>query len=421
MTSIITDIGNQKLLVASPQEPVKIKSVAVGSGRGAFTSAILNLQQQNWIGDATAPIKNGKALEFSCFIPANVGGWEVAEWGLIDVEGDLIAYGQIPEIINKPIGLMQLTPTFLMQLGDSISADIIVTDEINFRHNGMTGRDAEDAHPISSITNLSTELTDLKNKDTDIQAEIDLNRKSKIINSSYTLTPQDGGSFLIDASSGNIVITLHSAGLSKALSYTFTRTDSTNNTVFIHPAANESFISEGFSGNVARLLSYEVMMFRAISSTSWSGVRSVKEQLTTINNEPWLMVAGAGVSRLLMQSDVKNVLNSTDTLNPLSAAQGKVLNDQAFGISQTPQDLTASRVSGVTYTNTTGRPITVYITTGQNSGGTNIAFYIEGVMVLDILNDADGDQKSWCTAIILQGQKYRADLTGGLSRWVEVR
>lgn len=72
-----------------------------------------------------------------------------------------------------------------------------------------------------------------------------------------------------------------------------------------------------------------------------------------------------------------NTLTSTNTNQALTAAQGKVLKDladtklattSAFGVGQTWQDMTSSRASGTTYTNSTGRPIQVYIQTSTGGG-----------------------------------------------------
>ena len=64
---------------------------------------------------------------------------------------------------------------------------------------------------------------------------------------------------------------------------------------------------------------------------------------------------------------LNDTLTSTSTTTALTAAQGKVLADQAFGVGQTWQNLTSSRASGVTYTNTTGKPIQIYIVTGTEN------------------------------------------------------
>ena len=84
-----------------------------------------------------------------------------------------------------------------------------------------------------------------------------------------------------------------------------------------------------------------------------------------------------------------NTLTSTNTNQALTAAQGKVLKDSldtkqstssVLGVGQTWKDVTSSRSSGVTYTNTTGKPIQIYIMTGTQSStlvidGVNIAVH----------------------------------------------
>lgn len=67
-----------------------------------------------------------------------------------------------------------------------------------------------------------------------------------------------------------------------------------------------------------------------------------------------------------------NTLTSTNTNQALTAAQGKILKDSldaaSFGVGQTWQDFTTSRVSGTTYTNSTGKTIHVLILIGDTQG-----------------------------------------------------
>ena len=67
---------------------------------------------------------------------------------------------------------------------------------------------------------------------------------------------------------------------------------------------------------------------------------------------------------------ISNTLTSAAVDAALTAAQGKVLNDQAFGIGQNWQDVTVSRAFNTTYTNSTPKPRFVLVTAaaGQNSG-----------------------------------------------------
>lgn len=416
MSSLITDIGNQKLLVASPQTPVTIKSVAVGSGRGAFDGSIQSLQDQKWIGNASAPIKNGKTLEFDCQIPLGIGGFEVAEWGLIDIEGDLIAYGQIPETVNKIIS-MTLTPTFVMELGDSISAEIVVTDEINFRHNGMTERDSLDAHPTKSITGLDTALKTLTDKDAAIDAELLLNKKITVVKSNYTLTDSDTGTILVDATSGNITITMAKASSAKALRYNLLRTDISANTVTLQPATGDNFVGEGFKWPLAYMRTSEPFIFFKYSETGWMGVRGNRAQIGETDNIPSFSVNGTHIGRLLLESNVKNVLNSTDTLNPLSANMGKTLNDQSFGVGQSWQDVTSIRVLGTTYTNTTSKTIGVFVNFTDISSDSVLTIGGQSFGVIDTGNT--GRQTIYFT--VPAGVTYSISQTGVIAAWKEQR
>lgn len=81
-----------------------------------------------------------------------------------------------------------------------------------------------------------------------------------------------------------------------------------------------------------------------------------------------------GVAKLV------NALNSTDDKAALSAAKGKELNDKMFGVGQTWQNVTANRVPGTTYTNTTGKTIFIYVANRVTSAATN------AVMNIDISN-----------------------------------
>ena len=106
---------------------------------------------------------------------------------------------------------------------------------------------------------------------------------------------------------------------------------------------------------------------------------------------------------------LNNSLTSTSTTEALTAAQGKVLNDQAFGIGQTWQDVKANRVTGTTYTNTTGKPILVLVNTNY---GTSI---VGGVTLRYIGVDSEGD---W-SFIVPSGSTY--SVTGNIQSWAELR
>lgn len=69
---------------------------------------------------------------------------------------------------------------------------------------------------------------------------------------------------------------------------------------------------------------------------------------------------------------------SSATVKGYATTNGKV--SESIGINQTWQDVTSSRSSGVTYTNTTGKPIFIFIK-GITGTGSNISLTINGIAI----------------------------------------
>lgn len=123
-----------------------------------------------------------------------------------------------------------------------------------------------------------------------------------------------------------------------------------------------------------------------------------------------------------------NTLTSTNTNQALTAAQGKVLKDtldtavsSSFGVGQTYSDVTDSRVSGTTYTNSTGKPIVVSVTA---DGGTNCYVKIlTGTLVLaHNRNTYSSGAPSVCaTSVIPHGTSYKVEYSGNYIIWAELR
>lgn len=89
---------------------------------------------------------------------------------------------------------------------------------------------------------------------------------------------------------------------------------------------------------------------------------------------------------------------------------------QVVGQNQTWQNVTASRAASTTYTNTTGRPIMVSISTNSGSGATS-TLTVGGVVVCQGVN-ANTTQ---LTAIVPAGATYSHTNTYGFSIWAELR
>jgi hypothetical protein len=103
-----------------------------------------------------------------------------------------------------------------------------------------------------------------------------------------------------------------------------------------------------------------------------------------------------------------NVLTSNGT------SWASVAVTSGIGVGQTWQDVTSSRSSGVTYTNSTGKPIMVNIGENTNSAAT---LTVGGVQVAQsTITGGDGTM----SAIVPNGTTYVATF-GGLNFWAELR
>ena len=124
------------------------------------------------------------------------------------------------------------------------------------------------------------------------------------------------------------------------------------------------------------------------------------------------------------QLPLNNTLTSTSTTQALTAAQGKVLNDQAFGVGQTWQNLTSSRASGVTYTNSTARPIFVSISLSDTiDRSPTVSIYVDGVLILTNNYDDDNNFGSFSHSFIVpSGSTYSVSLPPyTIQTWAELR
>lgn len=120
---------------------------------------------------------------------------------------------------------------------------------------------------------------------------------------------------------------------------------------------------------------------------------------------------------------INNTLNSTATDAALTAAQGKVLQDNkletavAFGVGQTWQNLTGSRALGTTYTNSTNKSIVAYIC-GYVGAGATQSGTINGNVVQRFSGFSSG-LTSTVTLVIPVGGTYSAN--GAIESWWELR
>jgi hypothetical protein len=111
---------------------------------------------------------------------------------------------------------------------------------------------------------------------------------------------------------------------------------------------------------------------------------------------------------------------SNGGVTSVNGQTGAVTVARGLGDGQSWQDVTASRSSGVTYTNNTGRPIVFMVTARRDDNvGNNgsISLFVNGVN----LGGHIFANVAQASAIVPSGQTYRAEIVHFLERWVELR
>ena len=118
---------------------------------------------------------------------------------------------------------------------------------------------------------------------------------------------------------------------------------------------------------------------------------------------------------------LNNTLTSTSTTEALTAAQGKILNDQAFGVGVDYYDVTSLRVKGTIYTATGSKPRQLCIDV-ESSGGSNgdILFVRKNDLSpwMPIAQRGSGSRTIF--PIILPGYQYKYESPTNFSKWIEV-
>jgi len=121
-----------------------------------------------------------------------------------------------------------------------------------------------------------------------------------------------------------------------------------------------------------------------------------------------LPTAGVGSSGILGGVKVDGTTISISS-GVISAASGGI------GSGQTWKDLSSSRSSAVTYTNTSGKPIMVSVHSSAVSNGCRIIMEVGGVTVNNVAGGAGGDGR-WQVGgsfIVPDNTTYMVTFTGG--------
>ena len=122
----------------------------------------------------------------------------------------------------------------------------------------------------------------------------------------------------------------------------------------------------------------------------------------------------AGKAKIATTAIAQAGVNDTDIITPLK------LKAVSFGVGQTWQDVKSLRASGVVYTNTTGKPITVSFSGNKTSGSSTAVVVVGDVTILDQLQDGDGACNNGLSFNVPNNTTYSITYSGILV-WSELR
>ena len=176
--------------------------------------------------------------------------------------------------------------------------------------------------------------------------------------------------------------------------------------------------SAGFSGNLTGNVTGNVTGNCSGTSLNVTGTVAVANGgtgLTTLTANNVLLGNGTSTPSFVAPSTAGNVLTSNGT-TWVSGTAG-------IGSGQTWQDLTASRDGNITYTNSTGKPIQVIISSYSVASSGFTYTTVDGVIIAKTRNRGTNDvgTTSAISFIVPNGQTY--SLTGSISidHWAELR
>lgn len=140
---------------------------------------------------------------------------------------------------------------------------------------------------------------------------------------------------------------------------------------------------------------------------------------------------GAGVlipqdaSPTWVTGDGTNITQSPENVAPATAPTHALQQQQAFGFSQTLQDVTGSRTPGTTYTNSTNKPVIVYV---QSPVSTAAAQYLSILLTAPVSVgaaesiSAGAGESLFASATIPPGASYQVQVSGvTVQTWAEYR
>jgi hypothetical protein len=184
---------------------------------------------------------------------------------------------------------------------------------------------------------------------------------------------------------------------------------------FTDSGVADAYVLSGSFGMVSPDAYVDGMLVRFIAGNTNTGA-------STVN------VSGIGVKNIKLSNGTDPKAGDIDgrleLVYDLANDWFELKREKAIGVNQTWQDLTASRAAGVTYTNSTGAPIYIYVSAQNSStGGSGVLISINGTVYVRNYTNAIPTNTIGAGAIIPPGSTYSVQTwaTSAINYFTELR
>ena len=456
--SLLTATGANLLINAvANKTPVKLSKIAVSDSEIApseAATALENTKHEFAINSLTQDPQNSSILNVEGVIPSSVGGFNIRKFAIFTQSGEMFAVGRVPlsykPALNQGAG-SDLVFKIRILIGNVSNIELKVDNSVVLATRDWSEKtfqkltDAIDAYNKQE----SDERYAQKSEITD-----GLKIGSYLLWSSQSVTP--AGFLTCD---GRSLKKSEYAELFTVIGYTYGGSGDDFNL----PNFADGKFMRSIGGNAAALGQVQQDEIKSHThgvgqqpgigqsnnggSGPFAGSNNHIQSGATGGNEtrPYNMavvviikaknvntpIAGQ-IDKTIVATEVKPGI--TKLKNAITAKQEDaavtekavaeaIEANKSIGINQTWQDVKKQRQAGVTYTNTTGRPIFVIVKGSVNFGIPNAPVLVDDVVVGEMLDHTKASP-SFISFIVPQGSKYKADLPIGVSAitfWVELR
>ena len=374
--NVTTNVGDAAIATAiANNSKLNITHIAFGDGNGSVptptktrTTLIKEVHRQTVTKYAMHPaIANYIVIE--TIIPSNIGGFWIREMGVI-ADNVLISHGSHAPFfkVADPDGVSEYRLKFTQNVRDGSVVEILLDESLIYASQEWVDENYIRRNEI--VDNLTTD---------DATKPVSA-KQAKFLNENKLGKTENA----VSADKLKTIRTISFSG-----------------------AATGSVNYDG-SGNSSCILT--LANSGVVASTYGS---SLKIPTITVNAKGLI----TGVSE--QQIPIVDDLTTGGSTKLLSAEQGKVLNDQAFGVGQTWQELKASRTFDTIYTNSTGKSLSINVY--AEASGRPFSISSDGVTWMNYGGAGGSADKENTFMVIPDGWKYRIVGNALIESWMELR